>query len=67
MAEAPETSDEVIERFADRPLSGEEALASLELLSAAEMHERHGTRPLTDEEFERVFGDLPDGFGTEPR
>ncbi len=26
---------------------------------AEELHRRHGTRPLTAEEFERSFGDLP--------
>ncbi len=27
--------------------------------TAEEMHRRHGTRPLTDDEFEATFGDLP--------
>jgi len=27
--------------------------------SSDELHERHGTRPLTDDEFDRAFGDLP--------
>jgi len=27
--------------------------------SSDELHERHGTRPLTDYEFDRAFGDLP--------
>lgn len=36
----PESSDEVIERFADRPLSGEEMLSSLERLSAAAEREQ---------------------------
>jgi len=27
--------------------------------SAGELHARYGTRPLTAEEFERFFGDLP--------
>lgn len=31
--------------------------------SAKELHRRHGTRGLTDEEFEQVFGDLPRGRG----
>lgn len=31
--------------------------------ASAEMHERHGTRPLTDEEFDQHFGYLPDEFG----
>lgn len=26
---------------------------------SAELHERHGTRALSDEEFDEVFGDLP--------
>ena len=26
---------------------------------SAQLHERHGTRPLSDEEFDEVFGDLP--------
>ena len=31
---------------------------------ADELHERHGTRPLTDEEFHELFGHLPsDGEG----
>jgi hypothetical protein len=31
---------------------------------ADELHERHGTRPLTDQEFDELFGDLPsDGEG----
>lgn len=29
----------------------------------AELRERHGERPLTDEEFEQIFGDLSDDFG----
>lgn len=29
----------------------------------AELHERHGTRALSDEEFDEVFGDLPRGTG----
>jgi hypothetical protein len=33
-------------------------------VSAEELHERHGTRPVTQEEFEELFGDLPsDGEG----
>jgi hypothetical protein len=29
-----------------------------------ELHERHGTRPLTDQEFDELFGHLPsDGEG----
>jgi ribosomal protein S4E len=32
--------------------------------TVAEIHAQHGTRPLTTEEFERHFGDLPsDGEG----
>ncbi|MGA2014431.1 MAG: hypothetical protein ABSH51_28435 [Solirubrobacteraceae bacterium] len=32
--------------------------------TVAEIHAQHGTRPLTPEEFERHFGDLPsDGEG----
>lgn len=31
--------------------------------SSAEMHRRHATRPLTDEEFEESFGELPEEFG----
>lgn len=27
--------------------------------TSAELHRRHGTRGLTDEEFEQAFGDLP--------
>lgn len=27
--------------------------------TSEELHRRHGTRPLTDEEFEAAFGDLP--------
>ncbi len=27
--------------------------------TSGELHSRHGTRGLTDEEFEQVFGDLP--------
>ena len=31
---------------------------------ADELHERHGTRPLTGQEFDELFGDLPsDGEG----
>jgi hypothetical protein len=31
---------------------------------ADELHERHGTRPLTDQEFNELFGHLPsDGEG----
>jgi hypothetical protein len=36
----PETSQEMIEQFADRPLSGAEMLESLERLSAASQRER---------------------------
>jgi hypothetical protein len=33
-------------------------------VSAEELHERYGTRPVTQEEFEELFGDLPsDGEG----
>lgn len=33
-------------------------------VSSAELQERHGTRPATQEEFERLFGELPtDGEG----
>ena len=33
-------------------------------VGAEELHERHGTRPVTQEEFEELFGDLPsDGEG----
>lgn len=33
-------------------------------VSAEELHERGGTRPATQEEFEELFGDLPsDGEG----
>ena len=33
-------------------------------VSAEELHARHGTRPVTQEEFEELFGDLPsDGEG----
>jgi hypothetical protein len=33
-------------------------------VSAEQLHERHGTRPATQEEFEELFGDLPaDGEG----
>lgn len=31
--------------------------------SSADLHERYGTRPLTAEEFDRAFGDLPREFG----
>jgi hypothetical protein len=31
---------------------------------ADQLHERHGTRPLTEEEFDELFGHLPsDGEG----
>ncbi len=33
-------------------------------VSSRELHERHGTRPATKGEFDRLFGDLPtDGEG----
>lgn len=36
----PETSDEVIEQFADRPLSGPDALEALDRLTEATARER---------------------------
>ena len=40
------------------------ALEAAITVFAADLHERHGTRPLSKEEFEELFGDLPrDGEG----
>ena len=68
----PETSDEVIERFADRTLDEGELLDSFDRLDAALEREgryaaierRLGVEPASEEEFERHFGHLPrDGEG----
>jgi hypothetical protein len=44
--------------------AGGVALEPAITVSARELHEREGTRPATQEEFEELFGDLPsDGEG----
>ena len=40
------------------------ALEPVITVTSRELHERHGTRPATEEAFERLFGELPtDGEG----
>jgi hypothetical protein len=44
--------------------AGSVALEPAIRVSARQLHERHGTRPATQEEFEELFGDLAsDGEG----